>query len=1036
MLQVSLLGEQAIVDDADGSISTRSSRAVALVGLLASHADTPQPRQQIAGRMWPDSTDTQALTNLRRELHHLRQALGEQSPLEVSATHLCWHHTSACRVDLQVFERERRAALAAAAASDDQGVLVHGRAAIEEYRGDFLPGVYDEWTVRVREDLERACVGLCDLVVAAGRRVGALAWAIEAARRRVVMQPLEEVGYRTLMELLTLVGDRAGAIRTFHECSSVLERELGVDPDRTTRRLLDELIGPRHPGTAPRARVAEDLVGREGELALLRELWGRVGRAGPAAVLVTGEPGVGKTRLVEEMASVAAQDGAVVASARCFATTGRVPLAPVTDWLRETDIRAAGRTLDPVWLTELDRLVPREGRPADARGPARAMVDAWQKHRFMEGLTRALMTTGRATLLVLEDAQWCDEETLDLLSVLLGKQWEQPLLVAMSARTGEETGRRPADRLRRLRSSGVLTEVKLAPLDRSQTWELATLTSGMPFPEAEADTLHAATGGYPLYVVEATRSGYAGVGPQSRLGAVLDHRLQQVSPEAREIAGLAAAFGRDFSLELLSEASELDTGAVVRAIDELWRHRLVREFKDGYDFSHDLIRNAAYAQVSPPRRWLLHRRLAQGLELVHGAQVDGIAAQLAEQHELAGNPQRALGYLERAAAAATSLFAHSDALEHQRKILTLLERLPQGRDRLSKELDVLTAMAPPLTATTGYASPELQQTLERTIDVCEQLGRSTQTVTTLVGLWASRFVQGRTREAHDIAVELLDLTRAAEPPDPQAHFVYAGSALHLGMPGEAAEHFAVACSGGLAEPLLVGTRLEVHARAWSAHAAWINGEPEQAAEEAAARAVADARAADHPYSLAVALAYAGVTHQMLENDRALDRAVTELLELCSRYRFVYYPAWGHVLQGWLRGGRDGTRLAQRGIDSLRSTGSFARMSYWLMLLAETEAENHDPAAAAATLDAATAAASARDDYWMLPEILRRRAGLDTDPATRTARLVAASDLARKHGSRQLLARVDGDLARLGVHDRARPLTARAPRRTLRERRDS
>src|SRR6266496_2066009 len=120
MLHVSLLGESAITDDGTGSVRARSSRSVVLVAFLACHAGSPQTRQRIAGLFWPESTDAQALTNLRRELHQLRQVLGDEPSLVVTPADLCWRDTETCRVDLRVFSAEREAALAAAAIGDDE----------------------------------------------------------------------------------------------------------------------------------------------------------------------------------------------------------------------------------------------------------------------------------------------------------------------------------------------------------------------------------------------------------------------------------------------------------------------------------------------------------------------------------------------------------------------------------------------------------------------------------------------------------------------------------------------------------------------------------------------------------------------------------------------------------------------------------------------------------------------------------------------------------------------------------------------------
>jgi DNA-binding SARP family transcriptional activator len=239
MLHISLLGEQAITDAASGSVRTRSSRTIALVGFLVVHTGTPQSRQRIAGQFWPDSTDAQALTNLRRELHQLRQVLDDEPSLVVSSRDLGWHDSDTCRVDVRRFGIERDQAWTAAANHDDANVLIHASAAIAEYAGDLLPGVYDDWVLDVRSELERQCVDLCDLVCATRSRTGDLAAALDVARRRIQLQPLEEVGYRTLMGLQADLGDRAGAVSTYHHCASVLDRDAtdtppaaGPDPAR------------------------------------------------------------------------------------------------------------------------------------------------------------------------------------------------------------------------------------------------------------------------------------------------------------------------------------------------------------------------------------------------------------------------------------------------------------------------------------------------------------------------------------------------------------------------------------------------------------------------------------------------------------------------------------------------------------------------------------------------------------------------------------------------------------------------------------
>src|SRR6266851_2986921 len=154
MLHVSLLGEQSISDDGTG-IRARSSRTVALIGFLVAHAGSPQARQRIAGLFWPDSADGQALTNLRRELHNLRQIMGDEPSLIVASRDLCWRDSPTCRVDLRIFETERKAALAAAASGDTDAVLPHAAEAVAHYHGEFLPGSYDDWLLETRSELQR-----------------------------------------------------------------------------------------------------------------------------------------------------------------------------------------------------------------------------------------------------------------------------------------------------------------------------------------------------------------------------------------------------------------------------------------------------------------------------------------------------------------------------------------------------------------------------------------------------------------------------------------------------------------------------------------------------------------------------------------------------------------------------------------------------------------------------------------------------------------------------------------------------------------
>ena len=1036
MLHVCVLGEQSITDERTANVThvrIRSSRTVALIGFLAAHSGSPQTRQRIAGLFWPESADGQALTNLRRELHNLRQIVGDDASLVVTPRELCWRDCDTCVVDLRVFDSERTAALAAAARGDTAAALAHGDAAISQYRGEFLPGSYDDWLLEIRSQLERQCADLCDLVSETRAASGDLTGAAAAARRRIGLQPLEEVGYRMLMRLQADLGDRAGALSTYHHCASVLERELGVVPDGPTQELLERLMSPAERAAEPReawpaahkptpaarpGAASAQLVGRSRELGLLHDRWQAAAAGQPGLVVVRGGAGVGKSRLVAAVADQARSQGAVVAGTQCFATPGRLALAPVADWLRNPMVRPGIAALDEAWRAEVDRLVPSGRGQGEDLASARAMVDAWQRHRFFEGLARALIATGRPVLVILDNLQWCDEETLAFLAFGLTLDPAAPLLVTATLRDDEsDDDAAPAGWVAGMRMSGLLTELALAPLEAPDTALLASTIAGSPLRDQDVALLQATTGGFPLFIVEAVRGSQDlshGSLPVGDLSAVLRNRLGQVSGPAREIAGLAAAVGTDFTLDLLTEASDLDADVVVEAVDELWRRRIVQEFRDGYDFSHDLLREVAYGQVSPPRRWLLHRRIAQGLELLHPDGTDRVAAQLAGQYARGGRPERAAAYYGRAADLAARVFAHAEAIRLHKQALSVVRSLPAGVDRDSRELAILEAIAAPLNARYGYASAELQQTLERSISLAQSLGRKDALTTGLVALNTSQFVQGRTAASHETALRALALAEPGSQLSGHAHFGVGGSALSLGRPAEALEHLdLVAQQAAGTMWLTVGTRPDLHSTAWKAHAHWLLGHDDEALR-ACREAIAAGRAIGHPYSMAVVLAYAGITYQVCGRQPELTETVAELGELCERHDFAYYREWGLILAGWHRGDEPGIPLIRQGIANLRSSGAFARMPYWLSLLGDLLARTGQRDAARATLDAAVATGQSHDDVWWLPEVLRMRASLDDDEQAAMSRLRTAAELASAHGSVALLRRCERDIAGLGV----------------------
>lgn len=1041
MVDVHVLGQARV--DGSAVSGAMAPRTIELLTYLALHPGAAMPRSHVAALFWPDSTEQQARTNLRREMHLLRLACDADSPVQSEGPTLKWQDSPGCRIDVRVFEREVAVARKARSLGDGGSFLVHAGRAVDEYRGDLLPGSYSDWILEARFRLSTDCAALCGLAARDWMEAGDLVRALAAARRRLQLEPLEEAGYRTLMEVQMAAGDRAAAMATYHCCATVLEQDLGLPPDDVTERLFRRLLGQTRAVGIPPSRMSMgpgegrgQLVGRAKERASLNQLWKRALAGHPGMVLLSGEAGVGKSRLVEEFATAVEADGVAVSKARCFPSSGSVALSPVAQWLRGVELQQSLGSVEDVWLAEVQRLVPDVARHPDADGPAdRALKGKgstpWQQHRFFEALARVVTAAGRARVLVLDDVHWCDGDTLSWLDFLLRYSPESRLLVLLISRPGELLDNAPvSDSLRRMRAAGDLTEMELAPLGPTDSVELAEKLGGRILSGGEAQLLYAASGGYPLFIVEAV--GYlpdpeaTGRHLESNdLQQLLRSRLQQLSADARQTAALAAVVGTDFGLELLSEASTMDPYRLARSIDELWQRRIMVALTGGrYDFSHDLFRDTAHQSLTPAQQWLHHKRLAEALERLypHGQQL--IAGQLAHHYGMAGQPDKELHYRMLAAEHAAGLFAHTEVLEHYARALQLLESFPANSGRDRQELKIQQARMAALSVVRGYSAPELRSALERTEVLAEHLDHERILLASLMGQFSIRFVHGDTARAYRIGMRAVTMARKFPEYLGQAHFAVGGASLSLGRPHESIAHFQQTIDRlDESVPSILGITVEAHAEVWAAHAHWLVGREEEAVAMSA-RAQERCRSSGRPFMLAGSLAYCAILHQLRGDIASLRDTLAELGALCDRYQVAYYNQWWQILAGWMAADDGGMEQIEEGIARLRSQKAFARMPYWLSLLATAKMEAGHSDAARAVLDAAAAAAGQNDDQWWLPEVLRLRARLEPAPQSRRL-LERAAQHAVAQGSIVLEQRCRMDLAALANAGSGRAGTVRS-----------
>ena len=752
-LHIHLLGDFLLVSGDTPVTTVNVPRLQSLLTYLVLHRSAPQDRSRLAFLLWPDSTEAQAHTNLRKLLYQLRQAFPDADHfLYVDKHSLQWQTTPDASWTLDVLDFEQALAQGEQAkqAQDTNAMRQALERVMHLYRGDLLPTCYDEWILPERDRLRQLFLEAAERLIALLEEERDYDAAIKAAQQLLRHDLLHEATYRKLMRLYALRGDRATALRVYHTCVTVLERELAAEPSEATRKAYESLlqsdtsVTPSGPLTS--RGTGAPMVGRKEEWQQLQATWRKLASGVPVPqtgcphmVILSGEAGIGKTRLAEEMKAWVDRQGMAAASARCYAAEGRLAYAPVSMWFRTDAIQAGLSTLDPIWLTEVARLAPDvlAKRPKLPR-PA-SMAEEWQRQHFFEALVRALLNARQPLLLLLDDLQWCDNETLEWLHYLLHFEPRVRLLLIGTARSEEILPGHPLKAfLGALQRDGLVTEVALRPFNPIETTILAEYIMGHQLDPATINMLYYETEGNPLFVVEMARAGtleqsgraQAAAGnplplltqPASTLPptvqAVLSTRLAQLSPLAHEVANVAAVIGREFTFVVLARASEEREDAVVQALDELWQRRIVREQDEGtaetYDFSHDKLREQAYASLSPAYRHLLHRRVAEALEIVYAGDLDAVSGQVAAHYEHAGLPERAIPYYRRAGEVALRIYANAEAVEAFQRAAALLEAGMLGHEQQWEEAAVIYTSLGDIFAMTGR-QPEARQAYQRAI---------------------------------------------------------------------------------------------------------------------------------------------------------------------------------------------------------------------------------------------------------------------------------------------------------------------------------
>ena len=1016
-LVIRLLGEAEISFDGHRLPDLTTPRIERMLALLALAPGAQLRRDRVAYQLWPDSTDGQARTNLRKLLHDLRQSFAEPDDFfEVGARTIGWNPDGPVWVDVVAFSDAL-----------DRG---DAAAAVRHYRGDLLPACYDDWAIAERERLRSLAIDALTHLAVEANEEGREDEAVGHARDLLRIDPLHEPGYRMLMEALARRGDRNEAFRTYLRCVETLQQELGVGPDSATVETYNRLRVASPAGQATdHAQRDLPLVGRDAEWHTVHRTWRAAVRGAAHFLLVSGEAGVGKTRLVEELAERAATEGHAVARTRAYEAAGSLPWGPVADWLRSGAVRGGLERLDRVWLTELARLVP-ELRGEHLELPeASSATDAGQRQQLLDAVRRGLLACGRPLLLVIDDLQWCDPDTLELCGFVLQSCREAPLLLAGTCRDEEVGVDHPVTSFQqRMAREGILTRIPLDRLGPEATARVGALVRRRPLDHDVAARLWKETEGNPLFVVEAVRAGFGtedGTGDRAltaTVQAVIGARLERLSPDARRLVDIAATIGREFTLDVLASAADATEDDLADAIDELWHRHILRARGTTYDFSHDRLREVALEAIRPARRRKLHRSVAISLERLHAGDLGAVSARLAAHYENGGLDSKAVEAYERAAEHAYRVFALEDGISLLQRALRLLDRSPQGSVRDEIELRLQSALGVPLAARQGYGAPAVKHSYERALTLHRRLGRR-PSPSVLRGLALQAVVTCNFDRAAEMGRELLAAGRTDHTALVEGEYVLGVVAFWRGDFSAAETHLESAIARYRPEdaPVHITRYVQDPKGVCLSRLALTQlflGLATQA-DATMREALRFAAELDHPMTTGYVCAFDAILAALEPDEYDLSASVAALGAVTSEMRIGYFETLARLLGGW----RDVLNGELAGVDAMREVTRCWReeqqlhLILGLSLLARGHLSTGDVATGRAVVTDALRWSQRTGQDFLLAELVRidaelLAAGGEPQAAVRACR--RAVDIAVQQASPWLRDRALETLARVAA----------------------
>ncbi len=757
------------------------------------------------------------------------------------------------------------------------------------------------------------------------------------------------------------------------------------------------------------------LTGRDHEINLLKDRWEQAQDGMGQVVLLVGEPGLGKSRVVYTLKEhvlgqmVEGEVDAPVIEWRCSPHYQNTGLYPAIDFYE----RALGFGRDDSPTDRFERLlegleqydlaqpetVPHSAArcslPATARFPASSLPPARQREETFRALLEWLHTRAsrKPILFIVEDLHWVDASTLELLGQFLAENQHDSILTLLSFRP-EFAAPWPA--------AAHQTSLVLNRLTRRQAVEMMRKMAGDMLPEAVIEQVYDRAGGVPLFVEEFTKMVQeSGVSDQACQGdarskawlrreipATLQDlimaRLDRIEGD-RDVAQLAATLGREFNHELLAAVVNVDEPTLQAELAKLVQAEILytkgRAPGCTYIFKHALVEDALYNALVKGKRQQFHGRIAEVLQARFPLTVQSQPELLAHHFTEAGLTETAVDYWLKAGLHSRERSAEIEAIGHLTRGLTLLETLEESSARDARELELLIALGTAYVASRGYAAPQIGPVFRRARALCERLGKSPQLVATVVGIWEWHFVRGDLQLCTELVAEAMELARPLDDPGAmmEAFYVAGQTKLYQADFAGARDHFVTALS-----------EFDDRQRAtfWAAQtshyasvnilcnlaiALWHLGYPDQALE--ANRDVCRlARELGHPFSLAYGLHHTSWLYQFCRLGVDVQKTAEEQIAISAEQRFALWHATGTFFRGGgilLQGrSQESLPLLLKGHDDFRTTGAEILRPFQLSALGEAYIQAARFGEAHAVLDEGLALSEKNDDRVQEAELRR------------------------------------------------------------------